>query len=880
MSDDIANIDNRIRPCVTVSVRGLVEFLLRSGDIDNRSSSGPDPMAMLEGANIHRMIQRKMGIEYHSEVMLKNTTSFDEFDLTVEGRADGIIIPPEYEYIWTSGKELEDAEESAEKAADAADDEGNNEDNAEDVEALGILDEIIKRQAEDDGILAVDNEGVGAKARPVMIDEIKSTYRELEHIKEPETVHLAQAKCYAYMFASQNNLSEIAVRISYCNVDTHEMRYFTEEYTSDEICSWYDELIDEYAKWAHFEITFKALRNDSIRALKFPFTYREGQKELVAQVYRSIGNKERLFVMAPTGVGKTIAVMYPALKSMAEGMADKIFYLTAKTITRTVAADCLTNLRKQELRLKSVVLTAKDKICILEKSDCNPEKCDRAKGHYDRINDAIYDILTHEDVFTRELIEEYALKHMVCPFEMSLDMSLFSDAVICDYNYVFDPNVYLKRFFSDGVTGKYLFLTDEAHNLVDRAMSMYSAELYKEQFLEIKRLVRDTDQRLARALEAVNKHLLELKRECEHIVVHEHLDVLVMLLLRLMTRFETFFDDYEHFAEKEDVLDLYFCVRHFLHMYENMGESDYVIYTQLCDDGSFLVKLLCANPAASISRCTQKAVSTVFFSATMLPISYYRDMLGARESDPAVYAKSVFDPKKRGLFITRDVTSKYTRRSRAEYVKMAECIYNIASARAGNYMVFCPSHALLTEVYELYISEYYDENTTECIIQGALMTEEEREEFLGRFEQTQDDAAPNRPSESIKTLIGFCVLGGIFSEGIDLKNDALIGAIIIGTGLPMVCDERELLKNRYSNMGIDGFAYAYRYPGMNKVLQAAGRVIRTAEDVGVVALCDERFLNREYKALFPREWADYEVCSAMDIGEYAEHFWETESKTS
>ncbi len=791
------NVKNRI----TISVRNLVEFILRSGDIDNRKKGGQDINQMLEGAKIHRMIQSSMGAGYHPEVYLKKLIPLEGYDILIEGRADGIITG--------------------------------------------------------------DDPGAG-----VTIDEIKTMYLDPDRLKEPVPVHLAQARCYAYIYAEQEGLSEITVRMTYVNQTTLETKYFHETYTFGEIKAWFDDLIGRYRRFAEFEFTFRSIRNGSISGIDFPFEYREGQKELVTQVYSTIYHSKKLFLHAPTGVGKTVSTVFPSVKALGEGLADRIFYLTAKTITRTVAADCLDILRQQGLKLKSVVITAKDKICPLEKPECNPLACERAKGHYDRINDAMYDLLMNEDSFTREKIEEYALLHRVCPFELCLDMSLFSDAVICDYNYVFDPNVYLRRFFSDGAAGRYIFLVDEAHNLVERGMDMYSAVLYKEDLLKLKHLVKQTDTRLDRAAGSCNRKLLSLKRECETYMMLEDVSDLVMALNRLMGRLETFLDEQEHFKDTEEVLDIYFKVRHFLNMHDNMGENDYRIYCEHDAAGDFFIKLLCINPADSLRLRLSKGVSTVFFSATLLPVRYYKDMLGADDGDYEVYARSVFDEKKRGLFIAADVSSKYTRRNSAEYMRIAEYIHDICTAKEGNYMVFFPSHAFLENVLYAYNDEYSDDGVR-LIIQKSSMSEEEREDFLMQFRTDLCLPAPRDAG----SLAGFCVMGGIFAEGIDLKNDSLIGAIIVGTGLPMVSNERKILKEAYESEGLDGFDYAYRYPGMNKVMQAAGRVIRTVDDVGIVALLDERFLLREYLKLFPREWKDYERMRIETAAEKVKEFW-------
>ena len=870
-----------------ISVRGLVEFIMRSGNIDNRRKAASGPEVMLEGANIHRAIQRRMGKDYHAEVYLSCMIRRPDYEIVVDGRADGIIIPSQHGSF--AGPIIDDRKDEV-PLLDLTNETG---------EEAQLPAELLKDEYKEDDV---------DLSTHVVIDEIKSTYRDLERIRRPVTEHLAQAKCYAYMVAAMSGLPDIGVRITYCNTDTREIRCFDSLYTKKEIEEWFAALMKSYIRFADFETGWKKIRNMSIDTMVFPYEYRTGQRELMAQVYSSIVKCGRLFVMAPTGVGKTLANVYPSLKSLAADKADKIFYLTAKTVTRTVASDCLNLLRYRDdteqdakLKLKSIVLTAKEKICPMGKCECNPDVCPYAKGHFDRINDAMYDLLINEDEFSREKITAYSDKHMVCPFEFALDMSLFSDMIICDYNYVFDPNVYLRRFFGDTASGRFLLLIDEAHNLTERAMKMYSAQIVKEHILDVKRLVKDFDPKLARSLESCNKHMLGLKRECDDVTVVENFEMLVSLLLRLSGKIEQFLDENEHFEYSQELLEFYFDVRHFLNIYENMNKSDYVLYTKHEDDGDFTAHLMCANPAKPIRACTDKATASVFFSATLIPIDYYRMMLGADDSDPAVYAKSVFDPAKRALLIAKDVTSKYTRRNDGEYDRMAEYIGAVAGAKEGNYIVFFPSFAMLERVYEMFMSRYYDPATMDVAVQSSSMSEQERDDFLARFAGTYEDdesfafdikeadELPMLPvtegleieiDDSLEddinrnTLIGFCVLGGIFSEGIDLKNDALIGAIIIGTGLPMVCAERELLKRCYADMGLDGFAYAYRYPGMNKVLQAAGRVIRTEEDRGVVALLDERFLTRDYLRLFPREWEDYVICRVDDICEAARDFWD------
>ena len=444
---------------------------------------------------------------------------------------------------------------------------------------------------------------------------------------------------------------------------------------------------------------------------------------------------------------------------------------------------------------------------------------------------------------------------------MCLDIASWCDAVICDYNYVFDPDVKLKRFFGEGVKGEYLFLIDEAHNLVDRGRDIFSAALYKEDFLAMKRIAKLFDKKLERLTDRCNKKLLEYKRECDGCRVMESISDFVLPLLGLMSELETCLETLRDEELRRQVLEFYFQVRSFLMIYELVDEN-YVIYAQHEEDGRFKIKLFCVNPAANIQECLDRGRSTVFFSATLLPVQYYKKLLSTREDDYAVYVDSPFCQEKRCLILCRDVSSRYTRRNETEYRKIAAYIHAAASAKTGNYMAFFPSYRLMEDVLSVYRSEFAGENV-EILVQGTGMTEVQREEFLGKFQEKND-----------RSLVGFCVMGGIFSEGIDLAGEKLIGAVVIGTGIPQIGQERELLKEFYDKKGENGFDYAYRFPGMNKVLQSAGRVIRTREDVGVILLLDDRFCTREYEMLFPREWAERTTATLPAVSGILQSFWE------
>ncbi len=780
------------RSTIRISVRNLVEFVMRGGDIDNRRTSSAEKDAMQAGSRMHRKIQKRQGADYHAEVSMKHRVEQEDYQILVEGRADGII------------------------------------------------------------------EAVSG----VTIDEIKCVYMDIRQLEEPLPVHLAQALCYGYMYCCDHeNVNTITIQITYCNLETEEIRRLKQDKTREELETWFQGLIHEYLKWAEYLYRHTLRRDESLRELEFPYKYRAGQKELAVSVYRALARKRNLFIQAPTGIGKTLSVVYPSLKSMGNGNGEKLFYLTAKTITRSVAENCFFLLRERGMLFTTVTITAKEKLCPLEKTECNPDVCPYAKGHFDRVNDAVFDILHEQQGITRKIILDYAEKYQVCPFEFCLDISSWADGIICDYNYVFDPNARLKRYFADGNQGDYLFLIDEAHNLVSRAREMFSACLVKEDILLVKKIIKGRSRKLERELERCNRNLLELKRESAEYRVLPDANLLASNLLGVMGEFDSFLEEEKEFPERELVLQFYFDLRHFLNMYDGLDDH-YRIYTELGEDGNFRLYLFCIDPSRCLNACLEKGIAGIFFSATMIPVMYYKKLLSGNPEDFAVYANSPFDREKRLILVAKDVSSRYTRRNKAEFGKVADYIMMLAQSHVGNYMVFFPSYRYM-EVVEQILDERYD-GSFRWQMQTKRMTEEEREEFLALFEEKRE-----------QSFVGLCVLGGIFSEGIDLKAERLEGAIIVGTGLPRVCSEQEILMQYFADQGENGYDYAYQYPGMNKVLQAAGRVIRTAQDRGVILLLDDRFLRPEIQDLFPREWTEYGLVTRETVGGWLKHFWES-----
>lgn len=830
---------------ISLSVRDLVEFVLSSGDIDNRRTAGAKKEAMQEGGRLHRKIQRRMGSSYQAEVTMKHVVDQGQYRIQIEGRADGVITEP----------------------------------------------------------------------GGCIIDEIKCMASAVSRLEEPIPVHLAQAMCYGYFWCLEKGLSSIGIQLTYCHMETEEIRRFRQEKSFDELEEWFAGLIHEYQKWADYLYRHGLRRQESLKELVFPYPYRKGQRELAVDVYRAIARKRNLYIQAPTGIGKTLSVIFPSLKAMGEGKGEKLFYLTAKTITRRAAEEALEILRQQGLYFSSITITAKEKMCFLDKPQCNPEACPYAKGHFDRVNDAVFHIIHQEFAITRDKVAEYARTYQVCPFEFSLDISSWVDGIICDYNYVFDPNACLKRYFGEGKGGGFLFLVDEAHNLVPRAREMYSAALVKEDILLAKRLVKARSGKLARLLEQCNKAMLELKRECEDYQILEDVNHLGMLVSGMYAQMEEFMEENPEFEDRDLVLDFYFQVRDFLSAWELMDEG-YERYSQMTPDGRFQVVLFCIDPSGRLKRYLAMGASTIFFSATLLPVMYYKELLSGEREDYAVYAESPFPVENRLLLVARDVSSRYSRRNAREYEKVAAYIREIVAGRQGNYLVFCPSYPYLERLEEILLGKAWKEDETgewtpgsaltgearekrelcaageaeekrglcaageaeekrvlcaaeetpefALLVQRSRMEEEEREAFLARFRERGKE----------KSLLGLCVMGGIFGEGIDLKAESLIGVIIVGTGLPMVGPKQDILRRHFDQGGKPGFAYAYQYPGMNKVMQAAGRVIRTMEDEGVIALLDDRFLSQDYLSLFPKEWSDYQRTGLSQVGGQVRAFWE------
>ena len=771
---------------IKIAVRNLIEFVMRSGDIDNTFRS---INSAIEGTKAHGKVQKAYGKGYKSEVTLKHSIQYKEFTIELQGRADGIF---------------HDSNE-------------------------------------------------------VIIDEIKSTTRDLEEIDENfNPLHWAQAKCYGYIYCVDKNLDEIGIQITYFHIETEESKIIKKIYKIEELREYFYNLIEKYIEWSKITFYWVEERDSSIKELKFPFDeYRPGQRELAVATYNTILEGKKLYAQAPTGIGKTMSTLFPSIKALGEKKADKIFYLTAKTITREVPISSMNLLENNGLKAKTVVITAKDKICINDEVKCNPRDCSYAKGHFDRVNEAIIDIFENENLITREIAIIYAKKHHVCPFEFILDVSLWADVIVADYNYVFDPQVYLKRFF-EGVKQDYVFLVDEAHNLVDRSREMFSAEISGDDFLEVIDVFSEKYRKLEKSLLKCKSIMEDVKGELSGKKEYYRTGEITELYYpfkRSITLLEPWLIEEKREEKYEKVLELYFKLLTYIKI-SDLYDSHYVTYIR--EDGDNMIyKLYCVDSSYLLREAFKRGKSSILFSATLNPIDYYMNVLGENKGDYNIKLNSPFPRENLCLLVDDTISTKYRDRERT-YLDVANMVESFVTDKKGNYLVFFPSYIYMNTIYEILIEKNKELN---IIKQETGMNEIEKEEYLQTFNHENN-------------LIAFAVIGGIFSEGIDLVGEKLIGAIIVGVGMPMISFERNIIKEYFELNEKDGFEYAYTYPGMNKVLQGSGRVIRSPDDRGAVLLIDDRYRTNKYRSLFPGEWRNYKRVNKNTIKQSLKLFWD------
>ncbi len=682
-------------------------------------------------------------------------------------------------------------------------------------------------------------DGVLNENGKLILEEIKSTEENLKNIDiDYHKEHLAQLKLYGYIYLEAEALDEIELRLTYIEIKEYKTKSFDLTFTRYELETFFKESLEKYALWLNVLDNALALKLDSIKNVKFPFkNKRAGQQELMKATYFAMSTNETLYAIAPTGIGKTMATLFSTLKSIQEPH-EKIFYLTAKTMGRTVVIDTIKLLEKAGLNMHSIVISSKTKSCLLGKDRCEVEDCPFAKGYFNRLRHAIEDVYKNETLFTPDIIKSYSLKHNICAFEFSLDLSYFCDLVVCDYNYVFDPKAHLVRYFEDTeYTPK--ILCDEAHNLVERSKDMYSASLDSLVPGKLEDLIGGYDSKVARVVHFFYQALSQYDNLInENLFYYSHFidDELISHLKHLSTRVNIILTDNKDIPEKDKVMNLYFELKDFVDTLEFFG-SDHLFIVKKKDDNHFELILKCCDASSFIyDTIRYKTKGTVFFSATLFPIKYYMDLL-TQGNGKYLVLPSPFDQDNLKLIIKDNISTKYKDRVKT-IPDIVKTIESLVYAKPGNYIVFFPSYKYIDLVLA-----HLNVKDTEIVLQSQSSSDYEREKIFNKF---KDTAHPH---------LGLFVLGGSFSEGVDFVGDLLNGVIVVGVGIPQVNVENNLLKEFFDEKYGLGFDYAYTYPGFNKVVQAAGRVIRTEEDRGVVILVDERYKMNLYQRLMPKEWS-------------------------
>ena len=719
----------------------------------------------------------------------------------------------------------------------------------------------------DEVILLLRGRIDGVFTQQKVLEEIKSSTRPLADLQAHQpAVHWGQACVYGYLYATDQQWSDITIRLTYAHLDTKETIAIDRHFSIDELHACFHKLVADYLAWATVLAQWSQRRKASIEALEFPFeSYRKGQREMAVAVYRAVVDGTQLLAQAPTGIGKTMATLFPAIKATMRMEKSRIFYFTARTTGKQLAESTLDLLRNRGLRSKQLTLTAKEKLCFLPDASCTAEECPYAKGYFDRLRSATEECF-ELDVWNRDCIVEVAQKHTLCPFEFSLNMALWADVIIGDYNYGFDPRVRLKRFFADAdqaAKENNIFLVDEAHNMVDRGREMFSATLSKRDILDVRRPLKGHLKKIYTLLGNINSLLLDA-RNAAKIRGDEYREnalpeKIIELLQRFLAECDTWLSRNIKTPFRADLLEFYFTALRFLRTSERFGDHYTTLY--LRDKTELTIRLFCLHPAPEIRNVLACTRSVVFFSATLSPMNYYADCLGCDATATKLRFSSPFPAENLLPILDARLSTRYKDRSSTAQ-SIARMVSQFITAHRGNYLLFFPSYAYLRQITELVIPQHPQ---IRWQVQESGMSEKERQTFLDGFS-----------TDSQNTIVGCAVMGGVFGEGIDLVGDRLTGAVIVGVGLPGISFSRNCIRDYYDARG-NGFDYAYRFPGFTRVLQAVGRVIRTEEDRGAVLLIDDRLGSYRYRNLIPFYWKTKRLTAQQQVQPLLEQFWkETE----
>lgn len=692
------------------------------------------------------------------------------------------------------------------------------------------------------------------------IEEIKSTrFPIFKDDYEENKEHLAQLKMYAYMYLKNQHLEDIPGRIAYIQLSDYKIRYFDHFFDVDILKPFFEESIKLYILWLDKLYIHLDKKRESLEKLFFPFDkFRRGQREMMSACYQTMKDNDLLFSIAPTGIGKTMASLFATLKSLADDN-QKIFYLSAKTQGKKVALDSMDILHESGLETKTLEITSKDVTCFLEKRECDPEKCPFAKGFFDRLTQAMQDIFDHETLMTKNVVESYARKHSVCPFEFSLYVSYYVDVIICDYNYAFDPRIHLIRYFDD-TNFKPLILVDEAHNMISRSRDMYSATLIRSEFIKLRR----ASSKLKPSIRnPIKKMLDEFDRFDEQLSFKPFLsfpklnDEFLETVHYLMKKIENALKEMPKYPRKIEVMEVYLQLLSFSIIHEFYNDA-YLTNVEKFDGDDISLTLQCLDASEFIyDTIKNKAYGTVLFSATLHPIDYYKELIASGYGE-TLKIRSPFDPKRLKLIVMNQVNTRYQSRENSKDA-IVETILQVLNSKKGNYIVFFPSYQYMHSIIDFLPQEM----DCDFIIQKRDMEPHLRDLIIERFK-----------NDNLKSQLAFFVMGGMFAEGIDYVGDMLSGVIIVGVGLPMINESNHQLKTYYDQKFGKGFDYAYTYPGMNKVIQAVGRVIRRDDDYGIAILMDDRFTTKTYLNLFPPEWKNYQIIKKTeDLSYVLSSFW-------
>jgi DNA excision repair protein ERCC-2 len=704
-----------------------------------------------------------------------------------------------------------------------------------------------------DGLIMLDDkrwiEEIKSTRFPIFADEFNVNHE-----------HLAQLKMYAYMYLKNQHQDDIVGRVTYIQLSDYKMRHFNFFFDVDLLTPFFEESIKTYIIWLDKLYTHLDRKRESLEKLYFPFdTYRRGQREMMTAVYQTMKDQDLLFSVAPTGIGKTMASLFATLKSLSDDQ-QKIFYLSAKTQGKKVALDSMDILHEAGLQTKTLEITSKDVTCFLEKRECDPDKCPFARGFFDRLNTAMQDIFDHETLMTRSIVEAYARKHTVCPFGFSLYVSYYVDVIICDYNYAFDPRIHLIRYFDDS-NFKPLLLVDEAHNMIARSRDMYSATLIRSEFIVLRKAASKLKPTIRNA---VKKCLNHFDRYLEQLSLNPFLsfpridDSFLEDVYGLMKKIENALKEMPKYPRKTEVMDVYLQLLSFSIIHDFYNDT-YVTNIEKIGDDDLSITLQCLDASEFIyDTIKNKAYGSVFFSATLIPIDYYKELIACGYGE-TLKIRSPFDPKRLKLIVMNNVNTRYQSREGSKH-QIVDTIKEVINAKKGNYIAFFPSYAYMQQI----INELPNDLPADLIIQNRDMEPHLRDLILERFKQKVE-----------RSQLAFFVMGGMFSEGIDYVGDMLSGVIIVGVGLPMISESNNQLKTYYDQTFGKGFEYAYTYPGMNKVIQAVGRVIRRDSDYGIAILMDDRFTTKTYLNLFPPEWKQVEIIKKpKDLKPILSSFWD------